>query len=68
MGDSRQQHIRWQHAWELELTVVRSGYANDETEDAITLTLAVATRLEQEIDRCSWVAIVAAFCGIFRTF
>ena len=40
MDDSRQQ----QHAWELELTVVRSGYASDVTEDAITLTLAGTAR------------------------
>ena len=49
MDDSRQQNTRWQHAWELELTVVRSGYASYETEDAITLTLAVTTRFEQEL-------------------
>ena len=43
-------------------------YASDETEDAITLTLVMATRLEQEIDRCSQDVRRDAFCVTFRFF
>ena len=45
-------------------------YASDETEDAITLTFVVKTRLEREIDRCSSSVekgrILPSFFGFFE--